>query len=519
MLSPTPGQEQHVDGQPRSPSPRSGSRTFWWALLLLMGLSASWTLSTPLMGVPDEPAHVVKAAAVARGELTGREMPGGGSFKLVTVPAGIAHFDNFGCFAQHRDITPACVPPFAGDKNQLVDARTSAANYNPVYYAIVGLPTLVTSGTSSVYGMRLVSSLLSCLLLASAFSALARLRRHKWATLALTGAITPMVLFLNGAVNPNALEYAAAAALLANLVLLLENAHLQKTYHQCVPVITAAACLLANTKALSLLWLALMVIAAALLATWPQIRRVLGNPWTWGGSAAIGLACAFALFWVVSHDSLSSDPFEAAGSSALSGAEIMLDRTFDYATGYVGQFGWLEVPAPLAAHILWLGIATALATSSAVLARGRTRYAVLFLLLALLVLPPLLQAQAMGTIGIVWQGRYMLAVFVPLLIVAGIGLDRQDFRGFSPRAVQLLNAVAVLLVVVHFWTFMQTLRRYVTGISIDRRWLEMLREPAWQPPGGVVVCAGMYLVILILALVLTRREISSHADHPGRTPS
>ena len=30
-------------------------------------------------------------------------------------------------------------------------------------------------------------------------------------------AVTPMVLFLNGVVNPNSLEYATAAALLANL--------------------------------------------------------------------------------------------------------------------------------------------------------------------------------------------------------------------------------------------------------------------------------------------------------------
>jgi hypothetical protein len=443
-------------------------------------------------------------------------MPGGGSFKLVTVPAGIAYFDNFGCFAQHRDVTPACVPPFVGDRNELVDARTSAANYNPVYYAIIGVPSLITSGVSSVYGMRLINAFLSCLLLASAFSALARLQRHKWAALALTGAVTPMVLFLNGAVNPNALEYAAAAALLANLVLLLENAHLPKIYPSCILVITAAACLLANAKALSLLWLALMVITAGLLGTWSQIQRVIRSPWTWGGGAAIGLSCAFALFWIVGHDSLSSDSFEAAGFSALAGAEIMLDRTFDYATGYVGQFGWLEIPAPMAAHILWLGIATALVMSAVVLTRGRTRYAVLFLLVALLLLPPLLQAQAMGTIGIVWQGRYMLAVFVPLLIVAGIGLDRKDSRGFSPGTAQILKSIAVLLAVVHFWTFMLTLRRYVTGLSIDRRWADMVLEPVWQPPGGVFVCVALYLIVLMLALVLTRRAISSQGAHCGQ---
>ena len=71
-----------------------------------MGLSSAWTFATPLMGVPDEPAHVIKAAAVVRGELTGREMPDGGAFQLVTVPAGIGYYDTFGCFAQKKDTPP-----------------------------------------------------------------------------------------------------------------------------------------------------------------------------------------------------------------------------------------------------------------------------------------------------------------------------------------------------------------------------------------------------------------------------
>lgn len=492
----------------------SGRRTFWWAFLVLMGLSAAWTVATPLMGVPDEPAHVVKAAAVVRGELTGREMPDGGAFQHVTVPAGIAYFDTFGCFAQHKDITPACVQPLAGDPKQLVDARTSAGNYNPVYYAVVGLPSLLTSSPAAVYGMRLVSAVLSCLFLASAFSALSRLRRRKWAMVATAVSVTPMVLFLNGAVNPNSLEYATAAALLANLLLLLERSSEPAAYPRYVPIVTAAACLLANTKGLSLLWLALMVGTACILGTWSQIRALSRTPWVWAGASAIGLSCAFALYWLIGHESLSSNPFEAAGSSPATGAEIMLDRTFDYATGYVGQFGWLEVPAPMAAFVLWLGLASALVFSAIVLTRGRARAATIFLLAALLLLPPLLQAQAVGTIGIVWQGRYILAIFVPLLIVAGIALDRIDGRPFSPQVSAVLNGIAVLVAALHFWTFMQTLRRYVTGWAVDRRWIEMIWNPSWQPPGGTLLCVAYFTLVLVLALWLVRRGIRAEARQP-----
>jgi hypothetical protein len=472
-----------------------------------MGLSSAWTFATPLMAAPDEPAHVVKAAAVVRGELTGRETPDGGAFKLVTVPAGIAYYDSFGCFAQKKEVPPSCVPPFSGDPSILVDARTSASSYNPIYYALVGWPSLLNNGPVAVYGMRLISALITCLFLASAFSALAQLRKRKWAITATAVAMTPMVLFLNGTVNPNSLEYGTSAALLANLMLLMEHASDRRAYRHYVPVITAAACVLANTKGLSLLWLALMVVTAGFLGTWPQIKAISRSVWVWAGTAAIGVSCAFALYWITRHDSLSSNPFEAAGASPLTGAEIMVDRTFDYATGYVGQFGWLEVPAPMGAFVLWLGLSMALVVAAVVLARGRGRIATIFLLAALLLLPPLLQAQAVESIGIIWQGRYILAVFVPLLMVCGLALDRVDARGFSRQAVGILKATGILVAVFHFWTFMQTLRRYVTGWTLDRRWLEMVTAPSWQPPGGTLLCVAGFMAMLALALWLLWRGI------------
>jgi hypothetical protein len=486
-------------------------QTFWSAFLVLMSLSSAWTFATPLMGAPDEPAHVIKAAAVVRGELTGRKMPEGGAFQLVTVPAGIGYYDTFGCFAQKSDTPPSCVPPFSGDRTALADARTSAGNYNPLYYAVVGLPSLVHNGAAAVYGMRLVSALLSCLFLAAAFSALSRLPRRKWAVTATAAAMTPMVLFLNGAVNPNSLEYATAAALLANLILLLERSSDHGAYRRYVPVITAAACVLANTKGLSLLWLALMAGTAGILGTWPQIKALSRNAWVWAGTAAIGLSCAFAVYWIARHDSLSSDPFEAAGSSPLSAAVIMLDRTLLYSTGYVGQFGWLEVPAPTGAFVLWLGLAAMLVLATVVLARGRGRIATIFLFAALLLLPPLLQAQAVGTMGIVWQGRYILAVFVPLLLVCGVALDRMDARGFSPRAAPILHATAIVLAVFHFWTFLQTLQRYATGWTSDSRWIDMFTAPSWQPPGGTLLCVAGFGLFLVLALWLLRRAVRAES--------
>lgn len=489
----------------------SGRKTFWWAFVMLMGLSTAWTVATPLMGVPDEPAHVIKAAAVVRGELAGREKPGVGTFRFVDVPAGIAYFDTFGCFAQQPEVTPACVPPFRGDPNELVEGRTSAGNYNPVYYFLTGLPSLVTTGSKAVYGMRLVNSLVSCFFLALAFAALSQMRLRKWAMVATAVSVTPMVLFLNGAVNPNSLEYATGAALLASFALLLERSGEPSAYPRLVLVITASACLLANSKGLSLLWLALMVATACLLGTWTQLRALARNPWVWGGTSVIGLASAFALYWVVGHDSLASNPFEAAGISPAEGFEIMMSRTLLYSTAYIGQFGWLEVPASVGAIVLWLGLAAVLVLSAAVLGRGRPRAATIFLLAALLLLPPILQAQAVETMGIVWQGRYILAVFVPLLIVSGMALDRVDAQSshFSAPMAVSLKGMALLLAFLHFWTYAETLQRYVKGWGGDHPWPDMLSNPSWQPPGGTMLCLIFFGATLALTLWMIHLAIDS----------
>jgi MFS family permease len=94
-----------------------------------------------------------------------------------------------------------------------------------------------------------------------------------------------------------------------------------------------------------------------------------------------------------------------------------------------------------------------------------------------------------------------------MLVVCGLALDRMDARGFSPQAAAILNATAVLVAVFHFWTFAHTLRRYVTGWAVDRRWFEMITEPSWQPPGGTLLSLAGFAVMLLVALWLLRRAV------------
>jgi hypothetical protein len=49
---------------------RARWKTFVVAFLVFAAVGTSWLVATPLMGVPDEPPHAVRAAAVVRGEIT-----------------------------------------------------------------------------------------------------------------------------------------------------------------------------------------------------------------------------------------------------------------------------------------------------------------------------------------------------------------------------------------------------------------------------------------------------------------
>jgi hypothetical protein len=501
------------------PDRNPGARWFWWPLLAIFVMSSGWALASPVSSIPDEPAHIVKAAAVVRGELVGAQTGDGGPLLAVQVPRAIEHTNQITCFVRDITATPKCSPLIPGDANEIVSALTTAGLYNPVYYAAVGWPSLLVGGFKAVYGMRLVSALLTSVFLALAFSALSRLPRNKWATVGLAAAVTPMTLFLSGSVNPNSLEFGTTAAIAANLTLLLKGSLKGRALIVPVAATTVAAALLANTKALSLLWMLVVVVAVLLLGTAAEIKSLLRRPSVWAGSAVIGLSCVYALWWVASHNSLASKPFDGAGLGFDAGAEIMIDRTFLFMQGYIGQFGWLELDAPTGVMALWTAVFFAAVLAGIIYGRGRYRVATIFVSAALLLLPVLLQAVIITDQGMVWQGRYILAIFVPCLMIAGMALDNSSPRPWPAPAVPALNTLIVLLAVSHVVTFVWVLRRYVTGLSMEIRWIEMLQNPQWQPPLGTLTAVAVFAAGTVLGALLLLRHVRTNSLAPApRTP-
>ncbi len=482
---------------------------FWLAFGVLFLLMGSYSLATPQGASPDEPAHAMRAYAAAHGQLTGPEStaaPGTLDLRVSTYFATLE--SHMPCFKRDVTQTPACVTPIA-HPDSTATGHSSTGVSTPVFYLAVGWPTVFLDGAKGLYAMRLVSAVLCSALLALAFVALRSLPRWRWATFALAAGVTPMTLFLSGTVNPNGLEVAATAAVFSLLAATFGTSSTRRVLAWRIAGITAASLLLVNTRSIALLWLLLALVAALLLGDRAVLRRVLRSWITWTGVAIVVIVTIVVAAFYLRPRSLTPayQPI-GAGSSWGQGFSNTIDQTFSFMNGWIAQFGWLEIPPPGIAVAIWTCIGGALLLAGLTFGPRSVKLAALPIGLAVLLVPPFSQAAVIGVAGYIWQGRYTLAPAVMLLVVAGIGLDRALPVVADRRLAPVIRVSIVLLGIGHLGAFLWMLRRYVTGLTSAGTWLDMLRHPLWQPPGGWIPVAIVLTLAVAAGVWLTMRTVA-----------
>ena len=90
-------------------------------------LSAVWAIASPIGAGPDEPAHIIKAAAVARGQLVGTGIGGG----RVEIPEYLVATQARTCFAFRADATADCARRAGHGGTNDATGNTTAGLYNP----------------------------------------------------------------------------------------------------------------------------------------------------------------------------------------------------------------------------------------------------------------------------------------------------------------------------------------------------------------------------------------------------
>lgn len=481
----------------------------WLGLALL---TTTWAITTPVGASPDEPAHLVKAASVVRGQFVGE--PIGAAGMVVQVPRYIAWTHAQTCFAFEPDVTADCIPPVPGDPAELVDGTTTAGLYNPMYYLLTGWPTLVFGDETGIVASRIVSGVLVAGLLTVAASLLLAARRGPIVAIGVVTAITPMTLFLGGTVNPNGLENAAVLVAFAAAFAMLSAP--ERLVRPAAIALAVSVVIAANLRGLSLLWLGVALVLP-LFWTVPGRLRALAARTDVRVLAAIAVVGGvLAAIWLVGTNSLGSaidDPGDSAtvpgvGTHGVLGFIWTLSATFEYGQGLVGIFGWLDTPAPLAVQFLWSLLIGGVALLGIVLARGRARIAVWIGIGAVLLLPAILQGIYIASGGVIWQGRYILPVFVCAVMACTLAAQSAIDSGDGPSTATIHSPAwsSALAWLAGAWAIAQVLsialaiRRYAVGLSAG--WGELL-DPAWSPPGGialwlVVAAIGAGVAVIVL---------------------
>lgn len=484
-----------------------------FAIFALLG--TLWALASPVFSVPDEPAHVTKAIAQLRGQVVGYEVEGVRHI-VVDLPDGYFYNGQTLCYATHPDQDASCAIDF-GDPSGQDWFNTWTGAYNPIYYQLIGWPSLLLDGNASVYAMRIASAVLSALLMAAAFLAASSAPGARWMPLGVAFAAMPMSVYLMGGVNPNGFEIAGAVALWSSLLRLLQTFG---NDHERAPslrrgtlwtMVAVSAIVLANSRSLGPLWTVLVILICFFAVGWRPVRALFTTPRSWIPIAVIAIGGLFSVLWTLLGGSLSSQAEVSdaplVGAGFLVGLVYMVRTTPDFWHQALGYFGWIDTNLPM--WVFWFGIAAIAALLSLALTAPDRRgvVSVAIAIAAAVAVPPLIQAYSINQTGIVWQGRYGLFLYLGVGVLATWVLDRH-----APRVTHLATRYTWLvgagIAAFGLFAFFFVLVRYVIGT--DRPYGDMLLAPLWQPPLGWLPLTLSYAAISA-ALVVYVAESSRRA--------
>lgn len=432
-------------------------------------VAISWSLASPLLSGPDEPAHLKRAYSLGRGEVLGPDSaptPGTiGTPTVVELPRSLGDWlSRVVCFAGQSDTLATCDPGMGSERGD-ADYATAAGRYPPLYSLPIAVPLVASPTQTGVYGARLVGAALFAALIAASVTLTLRTPRP-WLLVGVFAALTPMTWFLAGTVNPSSLEIAAAITLWVGCLIAVDEFEANGTTRSVTAVVVAVAgSCLALTRGLGPLWLVITLAFAMGVALVIRIRGVLGDRrLRYCGAVLVGSATV-ATAWIIGSRTLEVEQTYAELSSRDVVAAAW-HQVITYWRWIFGTFGWLDTNPPDLVPIGWAAAWILLLAISFSLADRWMRLLIVALIGAGLFLPIVLQAQQWNAVGPAWQGRYSLPLLVGVPVLSGWVIDRSDV---ADVLASLRRTLVAGLGTLHIVAFYAGIRRYAVGA----------RGPAW----------------------------------------
>lgn len=479
-------------------------RATWLVFGFFLALGASWATVQPPYGVSDEPAHAIKALATASGQFSGPSVVGpfGYAAQEFEVPSAYSEIWHFVCYNSDVDTTPACAPPFPAGRERM-DVPSTAAEYPPLYYALVGWSGWIVPGQSGLFLMRLMTGLIVAALLGWATS-LFPAKRIARSIAGLSVAMTPVVLAFTGSVNPFGPEIAASILFWVCCIRLLSTGQQLQHSRSSIGGLYCAALLLGSFRPASFVWIAIIVFVAFL-------SKLLGRR---DFSAlfeanSIHVLCSAIAGAVVSLSwYLFAMTGRALGGGAPAGGTMWTNmmtsfgRTTDYLQQAVGFFGWTSFKLPSAIMVLFMVTLVGLASTY----RDRSPVSSIGALLIAgfaVIGPAVLEGARAASAGFGFQGRYLLPVICGLPILLAASERARD--GGEYRDVILLTAAVGLQIAA----LLHVGRRFSVGLDGSLFWVF---RSEW--PGMASEITRVFLIMLTMGIGLILIRFARSAALP-----
>jgi hypothetical protein len=460
-------------------------RTFLLAFAAFFLIGTAWALALPVNGTYDEKQHLVRAYAV----WTGQWLPHARAIDARGIETS-AFEGPRSLLPENADCTTIDKPQYhpasclkITDDRTVTEVPSAAARYNPVYYAIVGLPLRLSPDNTGLLLARLLSAAASAALLAWAFAMTPRALGR----LSIMLAFTPMAADLAGALNPNGLEISAAVLLFVALL-----------HKQWLPA-GIAALLLCTVRDLGPFFAAAVIGLSLLVTKAPPKSRSFVVP------TAIGLA--FAAFWAVVA-SRASDVGHVANPMTTGEIlkDIVDDRAEFWARQIIGQFNYGETTISIAVIALWYLLIAALVAPALLRGPNRLRVAIAaaFAVSALLLVA--LELYFAPKVGHFAHGRYVMPLGVGVVLLAASVERYPEWL----RELPLIVTVAALTVPMQVYALARVMTRFQRGIEAGLNPF----GGSWTPPVGAAVPLLCALVGAgLLGVIVTRSSVRRTPVH------
>jgi hypothetical protein len=455
----------------------------------------SWLLAAPLSGGPDEPAHMIRSAALIRGQLDGEPSEFSASRRVYEVPGWVGHPDP-ACFAFFPYEPASCattVPRPEGDAL----SETGSWKYQVWGHLLPGAGTLAPAAVGS-WSARALDAAVPVVVVGLALFLALRRGRLMFAGVLLS--VTPLAWFMFAVVNPSGLVIAGGVGLWIGLALLGRSPDALLRW-----MIAGSWALMALPRRDGLLW-AVLILSIMMLIDGRTLRslwRSIGL----GPGILVGVSTAATLVWAATSDVTSARlllltplvplavdagryvwnaPWMAGRLRRVTGAvvvlgigglatyivmdrraggydadvmRIVIGRTGIHLNEAIGVLGWLDTPIPTSLALAWLvGLGVLLTASIIVDDRRLLTAAALTLVVAVLASWVLEMAQGDPT-GTYWQGRYYLPFLVGIPIVLGRARLPVEY------STRLANALVVFALIVPNVALAAAMRRWSVGLA------------------------------------------------------